>query len=144
MPNAQNARYAEWKMWFEKILPLMGDGVILIGHSLGGIFLAKYLSEQTVELRIKATFLVAAPYNTAAEHPLVDFVIQHSLRGLEKQGGEIFLYHSADDAVVPFSNFERYQSELKGAHIRVCNDRKHFNQAEFPELVQDIQELLIK
>lgn len=41
MPNSQNARYAEWKIYFEKIIPLLNDDLILIGHSLGGIFLAK-------------------------------------------------------------------------------------------------------
>ncbi len=47
MPNAFNARYEEWKIWFEKILPLMDDRCVLLGHSLGGTFLAK-----TIEKRI--------------------------------------------------------------------------------------------
>ena len=46
MPNKQNAKYLEWKIYFEKIIPLMKAPVILVGHSLGGIFLAKYLSEE--------------------------------------------------------------------------------------------------
>ena len=48
MPNAQNAVYKEWCIWFEKYLPLLDDGVILVGHSLGAVFLAKYLSEHDV------------------------------------------------------------------------------------------------
>ena len=48
MPNAQNAVYKEWCIWFEKFLPLLDDGVILVGHSLGAVFLAKYLSEHDV------------------------------------------------------------------------------------------------
>src|SRR4026208_1089333 len=44
MPNAFNARYEEWKIWFEKLIPLLDNEVILVGHSLGGIFIAKYLS----------------------------------------------------------------------------------------------------
>src|SRR3972149_11433312 len=45
MPNRTHARYKEWKIWFERIVPLLNDGVFFIGHSLGGIFLVKYLSE---------------------------------------------------------------------------------------------------
>src|SRR4051812_10882369 len=45
MPNKINAKYVEWKVWFEKLLPLLNNEIILIGHSLGGTFLAKYLSE---------------------------------------------------------------------------------------------------
>ncbi|HRZ30232.1 MAG TPA: hypothetical protein P5274_00975 [Candidatus Paceibacterota bacterium] len=45
MPCKLNAKYEEWKIWFNKLLPLLNNKVVLIGHSLGGIFLAKYLSD---------------------------------------------------------------------------------------------------
>ena len=48
MPNGTNARYKEWKIWFERIIPFFGKNIILLGHSLGGIFLAKYLSEKNI------------------------------------------------------------------------------------------------
>ena len=34
MPNAWNANYEAWKIWFEKHLPYTEKEVILIGHSL--------------------------------------------------------------------------------------------------------------
>ena len=64
MPNAFNARYSEWKIWFEKIINLLDNEVILVGHSLGGIFLVKYLAEEDFPKSVKATFLVAAPFKT--------------------------------------------------------------------------------
>lgn len=139
MPNSQNARYAEWKIIFEKFIPLLDVNLIFVGHSLGGIFLAKYLSEEKYPKKIAATLLVAAPYNAPDYHPYVDFNILTDLSGLEKQGGEIVLYHSKDDEIVPFSNLERYQRELSGARVRIFTDRQHFNQVEFPEIVSDIQ-----
>src|SRR5690348_8942682 len=54
MPNSMNAKYLEWKIWFEKLIPHMSKEVILGGHSLGGIFLAKYLSENKFPKKIKA------------------------------------------------------------------------------------------
>ncbi len=45
MPNITNARFEEWKIWFEKIINKLNENSILIGHSLGGIFLAKYFEE---------------------------------------------------------------------------------------------------
>ena len=45
MPLQDNARYEEWKIHFERHIPYLKDNIILIGSSLGGIFLAKYLSE---------------------------------------------------------------------------------------------------
>src|SRR3989338_9955150 len=52
MPNVTNARYEEWKIWFERIIPFINDGVIFIVHSLGGVFLAKYLSKNDISKKI--------------------------------------------------------------------------------------------
>ena len=62
MPNKQNADYQAWKIEFEKILPDLDKDSILIGHSLGGIFLAKYLSENKLAQKLDSLHLVAAPY----------------------------------------------------------------------------------
>ena len=76
MPNAFNAKYLEWKIWFQKMVPFFENKIVLVGHSLGGIFLAKYLSENKVPKEILATFLVAAPYNDKdSEYSLVDFIL---------------------------------------------------------------------
>lgn len=139
MPNPQNAKYFEWKIFFEKYIPLLDDGVILIGHSLGGIFLAKYLSEEIYPKKIRATLLVAAPFNTPHVHPYVDFNLLNSLEGLAAQGGAVFFYHSKDDQVVPFSDFENYRVALPGAQFRTFEDRQHFNGEAFPEIAEDIR-----
>jgi uncharacterized protein len=141
MPSSENAKYSEWKIWFEKFIPFLSDGVVFVGHSLGGMFLAKYLSEENLPKKIRAVLLVAAPYNTASEHPLADFILVKDLSGLAKQGGEIYLYHSKDDVVVPFSNFERFSRELRGSTNRIFADQGHFNREEFPEIVEDIRNL---
>ena len=133
MPNRMNARYGEWKMWFEKFVPHMRSGVLLVGHSLGGLFLVKYLSENTFPKKIRAVFLIAAPAGEG------NFPAPKNIKKLEQQGGEIFLYHSIDDSVVPFRDFERYCKKLKEARIRTFSNRQHFNQEQFPELVRDIR-----
>lgn len=140
MPNKQNARYAEWKIYFDKIIPLLDERVIIVGHSMGGIFIAKYLAENKYPKKILATFLIAAPYE-AGDYELTDFEIKGGLKQFTEQGGEIFLYQSSDDPSVPFSNLEQYQSELPMAHIRMYQDKQHFNQTEFPEIIEDIRSI---
>jgi len=141
MPNKQNAKYLEWKIYFEKLIPLMSNNVILIGHSLGGIFLAKYLSEKTFPKKIRATMLVAAPFNTPTKHPLADFILGKNLNKLAKQGGNIYLYQSKDDLVVPYSNLASYQKALPEATTRTFKSRGHFNLKNFPELTRDLKNL---
>lgn len=139
MPNAQNARYEEWRIWFKKLIPLFTDDLILVGGSLGGIFLTKYLSENKFPLHIEATFLVAAPYNTPTHHPYVDFTINYPLEKFIKQAGIVTLYHSTDDQIVPYENATRYMADLPEARLKTFSDRSHFSMEHFPELVSDIQ-----
>ncbi|KKT15251.1 MAG: hypothetical protein UW76_C0021G0006 [Parcubacteria group bacterium GW2011_GWF2_44_8b] len=139
MPNKTNARFDEWKIWFEKFTPFLHDGAILIGHSLGGTFLAKYLSENRFPKKIKAVFLVGAVFSKDNDgFPLVSFTLPTNLN---LQTETIYLYHSKDDSVVPFSALEQYKKALPNAQIRIFEDRGHFNQEEFPELAQDILNL---
>jgi len=140
MPNAFNASYEEWSIWFKKHLDVLDDTLILIGHSLGGVFLAKYLSEHDTGKRILGTFLVAAPNSSEdADYSLASFALPDSLDRFSEQGGRIQLYHSTDDTVVPFSDLARYQSALPRAHASIFSDRGHFLQETFPELVEEIR-----
>lgn len=142
MPNGTNARYAEWCLWLERCISFLRDDVILIGHSLGGIFLAKYLSEHTFPKRVKATLLVAAPFDaTSTVESLKDFSLPQSLDRLMEQGGTLYLVYSADDPVVPFAEKDKYQRVLSSAHPFLFEDRKHFNQERFPELVTLLRSL---
>jgi len=142
MPNKQNAKYTEWKIWFETMIPYLEPEVVFVGHSLGGIFLPKYLSENTFPKMIRATFLVSAPYDAEnTGYSLADFKLNNDLAGFEKQGGKIFIYHSEDDPVVPFTDFKKYQQVLKDATFRIFKDREHFGQEELPEIVQDIKSI---
>jgi len=145
MPNPTNAKYNEWKILFDKIACLLENNVILIGHSLGGVFLAKYLSENKFPKKIFASILVAAPYDQKdIKEFLGDFVVSNNLAKFKKQGGKIFLYHSKDDPIVPYIDLEKYQKALPEAVVRVFKDREHFGQTKFPELVREIKRICRK
>ena len=141
MPCLDNAKYLEWKIIFEKLLPLLSGETIFVGHSLGGVFLAKYCSEERAFEKLKALFLVASPYKDSEEYSLTDFAIEDGLKGLATSGVSIHLYQSEDDPIVPFSDFAAYQFDLPNAMVRIFKDRGHFLQEEFPELVEDIHQL---
>ena len=142
MPNKINAKYLEWKIWFEKFIPHCNPGIIFVGHSLGGTFLAKYLSENKFPVSIRALFLVAPPFgDNLPEYTLADFALPQNFALLEKQVPKIFLYQSEDDPVVPFSDFKKYQIVLKNAVGKTFTNRGHFKQPTFPELVDDVKNL---
>ncbi|MBN2198049.1 alpha/beta hydrolase [Candidatus Wolfebacteria bacterium] len=141
MPNSNNAKYLEWKIWFEKIIPYLEPEIILIGHSLGGTFLVKYLSENDFPKKIKALFLIAAPYEGNPEESLCDFKPAKNLTKLQNQTNNIFIYHSQDDQAAPFSDAKKYKKALPEAELIMFKNREHFNQTDFPELVDKIKEI---
>jgi hypothetical protein len=144
MPNHKNAKYDEWKIWFEKLLPFLSGGAILVGGSLGGNFLLKYLSENVFPVRIQSIFLIAPAFDSGG---LIgedggDFFFDIArLSNVEKQCDKIFIYYSKDDPVVPFSHAERYKAALPSAELIVFENRGHFLQDEFPELIEHIKQV---
>jgi predicted alpha/beta hydrolase family esterase len=73
------------------------------------------------------------------ESYLADFTFDPvGLPNLEKQVDKIFLYHSKDDPVVYFSHVQKFKDHLPKAKVTVFEDRGHFRQAEFPELLENI------
>ena len=137
MPNKSNAKYKEWKIWFERMFPFINNDIILIGHSLGGMFLVKYLSENKFPKKIKSLHLVAPPHNKTAD--IGDFRIPESLLKVVRQAVNIFLYQSKDDLVVPFSELAEFEKQLPNAKVQIFKNRGHFNQDEFPELITNIK-----
>ncbi len=139
MPCKQNAQYAHWSIWFSRLLPLLQKNIIAIGHSLGAIFLVKYISEQLPENKIDSLFLVATPGPHTDD--IGTFTFSHSLQSLSDKVKKIYLFHSVDDPIVPYTESVEYKRVLPQAQLMTFTDRQHFNQQEFPELVNAIQML---
>lgn len=145
MPLQDNAKYRDWKIHFERHFPFLRNNIILIGNSLGGIFLAKYLSENKFPKKILATYLVCPPFdNTCPEEDLVGgFKLKSNLSLLEKNSKNLTLLFSRDDDSVPVSHAEKYRKKLKSAKIIIYESKGgHFRIAEFPEIVADIKKLI--
>lgn len=143
MPLSENAQYIDWKIYFERYLPHLRNGVILIGDSLGGIFLAKYLSENQFPKKVRAVYLVAPPFDNSlpGEDLVGGFVLPRSLSRLEKQTGRLTLLFSKNDAVVPPPHATKYARKLKRARIIVYPHIKGYFQIEkFPEIVRMIKD----
>ena len=138
MTCARNAKYKEWKVWFEKLFPFLKNDIILIGHSLGGIFLLKYLAQNKFPVLIKQLHLVASP-TTEKKETLGDFVLPKNLDRVIKQVKNIFIYQSKDDKIVPFSDFKKLTKFFPDAEKIIFENRGHFNQKRFRELENRIK-----
>ncbi|MFA5841144.1 MAG: alpha/beta hydrolase [Candidatus Paceibacterota bacterium] len=142
MPLSEDAKYADWKIYFKRHIPHLRNNVILIGNSLGGIFLAKYLSENKFPKRILSTYLVCPPFdNTLSAEDLVGgFKLKADLSLIEKNSKNLYLLFSEDDDVVPLSHAKKYKNKLKNAKIFIYKGKNgHFRIPKFPEIVKMIK-----
>jgi predicted alpha/beta hydrolase family esterase len=145
MPLQDNARYRDWEVYFKRHIPYLKDNIILIGSSLGGIFLAKYLSEHKFSKKILAVFLVCPPFdNTVVGEDLANgFKLKSNLSLLEKNSKNLYLMFSKDDDCVPVSHAEKYRNKLKNANVIIYKSKNgHFNISKFPEIVKMIKNLI--
>jgi predicted alpha/beta hydrolase family esterase len=146
MPLQDNARYEDWAIWFKRHVPYLKENVILIGGSLGGIFLAKYLSENKFPKKILATFLICPPFDNTLlelnENVVNGFFLKKDLSLIEKNSLNIYLMFSKDDDVVPVSHAEKYRNKLIKAKIIIYESKNgHFQISKFPEIVKIIKNL---
>jgi uncharacterized protein len=143
MPNSQNAKYLEWKLWFLRYLALVEDEVILVGWSQGGYFLAKYLTEETPAKRVSALYLLAAPFapDSFGGEDGGDFAFDTTKVGeLTGKCGKVTIMHATDDPIVPFSHGENFKKALPEATFVTFSDKGHFLAADFPELIEMVKE----
>lgn len=142
MPQPDNARYKDWKIFFERHLPYLKNRFILVGASLGGIFLAKYLSENKLQKKALSSYLICPPFdNTLSGEDLVGgFKLISDLSLIEKNSKIIRLLFSKDDDIVPIAHAEKYRQKLKNAKIAIYKRKKgHFKISKFPEIIKMIK-----
>jgi predicted alpha/beta hydrolase family esterase len=138
-PNKDNAVFDEWTIYFEKLLPFLKDDTQIVGHSLGAMFLTKYLEERPLKNPVKKLLLIAGGFDDEIAGDLGSFKVA-SAKDLTKSAHEIHLFHSKDDPVVPFTELAKFQADLPAAAIHLFESRGHFNDATFPELLEILKQ----
>lgn len=142
MPLQDNAKYNEWKIHFERHFPHLRDNIILIGASLGGIFLAKYLSENKFPEKILSTYLICPPFDNSlpSEDLVGGFKLKSDLSLIEKNSKNLNLLFSKKDDMIPVSHANKYKEKLKNARIIIYNNIEgHFAISKFPEIIKMIK-----
>lgn len=150
MPNKQWVDYKAWSIWFEKVLEHINPDpelkFILIGQSVGGLFLAKYLSEHKLPKKMDQFHLVSPMFNNEGmkngEKAGTLTLNTTLLKKIPLQAKKMFLYHSTDDHVVPFKHSLEYMKFFSDAQFFSFNNRGHFAQPAFMEILEVINKNL--
>lgn len=140
MPNKTNAVYDEWKIYFDRVVSVLSDNCVLVGHSLGAVFLVKYLSENQVPIRIAATILIGAPFSDERAEDLTNFAISTITNLFADQAGNVTFFVGTDDPVIDMVEYERYKTTLPHVQYRLLSAPDHFVREELPELIETIRQ----
>jgi len=144
MPNKHNARYTEWQIWFERHFEYLRDDVILIGYSLGAMFLMKYLSRQSTPFRIKALILMAGAVALPEfdTRDCAEFVVSPgTLEPLAERAAQVYILHSTDDFVVPYEHAPVIAAAIPHAILTTFHTKNHFLVPALPELLALVSQL---
>ena len=139
--NPESPTYKMWKKLFTKEFKKIGQSVILVGHSLGGSMLLKYLSEERPNISTSALFLVSTPFWGKDGWEVEDFVLQENFEATLKHINNVYLYHCKSDKIVPFQHLNFYKKAFPHSIVRILNGTDHAFSKGLPELVSDIKKL---
>jgi predicted alpha/beta hydrolase family esterase len=133
MPKPYQPNYPAWKETFEQFT--LSSESILIGHSCGGGFLLRWLSENPVQ--VKRVVIVAPWLDVEGEDcpEFFDFKIRESLTSET----DFHIVASDNDRYYIESSVEKIRTILPDAHFHLFPGYGHFlmremNTIEFPEL----------
>lgn len=141
MPEPDNPEYELWKLTLDRELSALEREIILVGHSLGASVLLKYLSEEPCDKLITGLFLVAPVYFGKKDWKVEEYRLKNDFEVKLLNIPRIFLYHSRNDTVVPFTHLVQFADKLPNSVGRAFEDRGHLFSMGLPELVEDIQNL---
>src|SRR5919198_5948468 len=136
MPREADPDYKLWKVEIAGHFAKTVSPRLLVGHSVGGAMILKYLSENP-NIPITALFLLAAPY-VGADETWRDDAVQVNFKKL-RHIRCTFLYHCRDDKVVPFEHLALYSSSLSGARVRRFRSGGHQFRNRLFEIATDIE-----
>lgn len=141
MPYEDDPDATAWKRQLADEIAALGDGAILVAHSIGGTILVDFLAKAKRAKKIAGLFLVAAPFvgeggwESDAPTSRPDFA-----RG-PLSDVPTYLYHGREDQIAPFGHVELYAKALPQAVVRRVDGRDHQLDGDLAVVARDIRGL---
>jgi len=139
MPSEANPKYSAWKESIDKEVARLGDGAILVGHSVGATILINFLADHPPEPALGGVFLIGAPFIGDKGWPSDDIEPCSDLGARLPAKMPIYLYHGGKDRTVPVAHVELYAKAIPQAVARRLAGRDHQLNGDMSEVAADIR-----
>lgn len=142
MPGPEEPHAIAWLDALDSELVDFPDDGVLIGHSMGGAMILKFIAERRQSLATSGLVMIACPFWGEPDWEVEEFYLPDAfadqLTGLKR----ILLYHSRDDAIVPFAHMAVYRKHIPRAEVHEVDGAGHaFARGDRRVLVSGIRSL---
>jgi predicted alpha/beta hydrolase family esterase len=120
----------------------MLEPIVLVGHSIGASHLTKILTEIGITKLIAGIFLLDAPFwggKGWVYEGYKELVLPKNVASKLPKNASVFLYHTRDDEIVPFSHLDLYSKLLPQAIVREINKGGHQLNNDLSQVAKDIK-----
>lgn len=140
MPDPEDPQYTQWKKKLKEEIASLDDGAVLVGHSIGGSALLKFLSEEELGKSFSKLITIAAPFWGIDEGWKLDgFTLAEDFASRSSLLPDVVFFHSIDDEIVPYKHMEKYMENLPSAKGRQISGSDHIFQEGLAEAAEEIQ-----
>lgn len=142
MPQPMLGYVAQWLPALQALDP--DEQTILVGHSLGGTLLLRYLEQ--AKRSVAGFYTVAAPIDDLDRdklHATGFFDTDFDWDTIRRRANKRVVIASKDDDTVPFWQAEQIAAKSAG-ELMSFDDKGHFKQDIFPELVARLTDDWVK
>ncbi len=128
-PTPEGQSLENWRKVFERYKKFISEDSIVIGHSLGPVFILSVLED--IDRPIKAAFFVSG-FASEIGNPDFDsinrtFYRHFDWRRIRKNCGKFEVFHSDNDPYVPMEKAEELAGKL-GTDLTIVKNAGHFNE----------------
>lgn len=141
MPDEAEPNYARWRAALEKELAKLGDGAILVGHSIGGTILINTLADVPPERALRGIILVAAPFVGEGGWSSDDIQPMANLGEELPPRTPVHIFHGSKDETAPLAHASLYAKAIPRAVVRQLAGRNHQLDDDMSEVAADIRRL---
>lgn len=140
MPEEDEPDFARWLPQIDAALAHLKGDVTLVGHSLGGAALLRYLSQPPARpARVTGLVLLAAPAWDGQRWAFDDLLLPADLADRLAAIPRLAFYHCRDDEVVPFAHLALHGAKLPRAALCALEVGGHQFGNDLSRVAADIQ-----
>lgn len=140
MPDPGNPSAARWDEALGRHLASLRAPFVLVGHSLGGTTILKYLADHQAPPGLAGVISIAAPFWGMPGWDVPEFALRPGFAEPLSHLPWLVFYHSRDDSIAPISHVDRYAEALPGAQVRKVDGRGHaFDDGRVDDILADIR-----